>query len=104
MDLQDAISALIKELNYLYLHANPPDDLRIKKIVGALNDLSIAALKQELDADSDDVKSAVSALTNATQAAEDAVASLDKVAGAIAQAVQVVKVLDQLLNYGAQFI
>ena len=104
MTLQEAIAALSQQLNYLYLHAVPPDDARIKKIVDALDDLSIFALTQELDENSAAIQNAVKSLSNATQAADNAVSDLTNVADAISNAVQVVKVLDQALNYGSKFI
>jgi hypothetical protein len=104
MSLQEAIAALVKELNYLYLHALPPDDQRIKNIVDALDDLSDFALKQDLDEDSAQIKDAITALTSATAAAVSGVNDLTKVGTAITTAVQVVKVLDQALNYAGKFI
>ena len=104
MNLQEIIRDLSKELNYLYLIASPPDDSRIEKIVGALDTLSLAALKQTLDEDSKDFKSATKAINTATNAAEKALNGLAKTADAIAKAAKAVKAIDILLKYGGPLI
>jgi ABC-type transporter Mla subunit MlaD len=104
MNIQEIVRDLSKELNYLYLIAPPPDDSRIEKIVGALDILSLAALKRTLDEDSKDFKSAIKAINAATESAGNAVQNLAKTADAIAKAVQAVKALDILLQYAGSFI
>jgi hypothetical protein len=104
MNLQDNILALSTELRALYLTATPPSDSQIEKILDALDKLSIAALEKTLDEDSADFQTAITTLTNATQAATTAVQDLSKTADAIAGAVQVVKVLDKLLGYASSLV
>ena len=104
MNIQENILTLSKELRALYLTATPPSDSQIEKIIDALDARSEAALKQTLDEDSDDFKTAISTLNNATQAAANAVQDLSKTANAIGVAVQAVNILDKLLGYASSFI
>ena len=104
MNLHEDILELSRELNYLWLVAPAPTDATIKKLIDALEVLSVDALKKELDEDSKEFKAATKSLAEAIAATEKAVADIEKIDQAIATSVKVVKGFDKLLGYAGSLI
>ena len=103
MNLQVKIRDLARKLDQLYLLALPPDDAVVEKLIIALDDQSIAALKVMLDEDTVAFKGVEESLEVAQKLVSAAVQELDKIHEAIASSIKVIQELDQLLQFAQTF-